>query len=395
MAKEYERPLGQRPTRFLFLRDGNIWSADARAKIEPDIDLHQRTWELLKLVREPTPSEQSALEREKFVFLHISTISLGEIVQRDPYYFWGDYDIFKDREVGQLAYLNGRPWLRDYTPQSIVIAVNPNFILPTPEYYTPKRQLRVCEKFSQEEIEPVFPDAKAVILPAAALVQADMEYRKKKGRPLFEVSYDYSACYVRALDQSPGGIAIKVGRDYHGMNGHALSISTGNIIIGPYSVDVLPAIIFISGKAPRNVEDARVLLKPSDWTKKPARSRFDLILEPRKSTEGLKDLSFFASCRFDLGDYCLFEGYFDLGKGPQEYQLGISQREESEPMWFVRSFSKKSVSAEEKELGRKLARKLVHTLPTIEDFGGKWFESQWLKKVWDDPRTKFFDVPQI
>lgn len=62
-------------------------------------------------------------------------------------------------------------------------------------------QLELVEWYSRSEIEPEFPDAKALMLPATVLAQADVAYLAKAGKPLLEARHHYA----RALDRGALG----------------------------------------------------------------------------------------------------------------------------------------------------------------------------------------------
>lgn len=226
-------------------RDGSLLDKEVMfkgrlAEVDPTINLRQRTYELLNLVREPSVSERETLRKRGYVLIPIRAKSLGQIVAEDPYRFENDYELDDEGNVVSdwlTKYLNRRPTLRDYTPPAMIIAVRPDELLYDPYDKidsSQKEQLRGVEMYSQEEIEWEFPDAKAVILPASVLIQADMEYRKRGRRVIFE------DLHVRALDRTSVG-AVRVGRGYHG----GLEIGEGNIPVGPNEIRVIPALIFL------------------------------------------------------------------------------------------------------------------------------------------------------
>lgn len=70
-----------------------------RSETAPKVDLRQRTYELLSLVREPSDAEQEALKGRGIKFLPVTSTSYAEVVAEDQAYFWD----------GELAYANDRP----------------------------------------------------------------------------------------------------------------------------------------------------------------------------------------------------------------------------------------------------------------------------------------------
>lgn len=163
----------------------------------------ERTYELLTIVREPLPEERKGLEAKGFVFLSVEAKTLAQVVSERPSHFWN----------GELDYINGRsyPDLREYTPLAMSVAYNPDqLFVPDSCSNSQERQLRTTEKYSREEIETQFPDAKALVLPATVSAQADIAYFDRTGKALLG-----NRC-AGALDKSVGSFVVLVSRNLPG-----------------------------------------------------------------------------------------------------------------------------------------------------------------------------------
>lgn len=196
----------------------------------PTLDLRQRTYELLSMVREPSAEERKSLTDRGFIFLSIEAKTLTQVFREDPDHFRQD----------ALDYLNGTPNfdVRVYVPQAMDLAVNPEQLcIPDSFYKTRVIQLAMTEKYSQTHLEKELPDAKVLMLPATVNAQADRAYFKKTGQVLFR---DY---FVRTLDQVGGGSGVvEVGRS---LPSHRLTIYRFDVDSGDEVVGALLAVVFI------------------------------------------------------------------------------------------------------------------------------------------------------
>jgi hypothetical protein len=180
-------------------------SATKRERILAIPDLRDRTYELLSLVRQPSKEEREVLERKmKLVVLRLQAKSLSRVVAYDPNYF----------KSGELAFLDSTSELRDFTPPSLAVAINPD-----PEYIALRgsfgvsraTQLVMIEEYSQGVIEKEFPEAKAIMLPATSYAQADWIYNHRYGT-IGKILF--GNIFTRALDNFSELAAARVGRDH-------------------------------------------------------------------------------------------------------------------------------------------------------------------------------------
>lgn len=201
-------------------------------------DLWNRTWELLTLVREPYPEEREVLERRLgCVVLPTTVTSLGRFVSRDQEYF-----ILK-----QMNLLNNSLNLRDYKPDvPIAVGINPDpehICLPGSFNQSQERQLEMIEEHSQTVVEPYLPNAKAVMVPATILAQADWVYYHRPetaGRVLIR---NY---WARALDRRlywAAGVG-RTGPSFR-LNVDEWSIGVGK---GRAHRPAIPAVVFLDDR---------------------------------------------------------------------------------------------------------------------------------------------------
>ncbi len=194
----------------------------------PEPDLRQQTYELLKQVREPSPEEKRDLKEMGFVFLTALPKSFAQVVSEDQDYFW----------EGELKYAIARAELRDYVPPAITVALNPTRLaIPGSFNKSKDKQLGMIAKYSRDEIEAKFPDAKAVMLPATTYAQADMAYSKvNNGQVLFR---DF---FARALDNTSEVCSAYVGQ-YH--PGSRFFVYDWDAAHGDDYVGAVPAVVFL------------------------------------------------------------------------------------------------------------------------------------------------------
>lgn len=198
--------------------------------IEGEVDLRQQTYDLLHLVRAPSEQEKSSFKERGFVFLPVRAKSYAQVVAEDPAYFWPD----------ELQYANERAELRDFTPPVMEIALNPTqLVLPGSFNKSRISQLEMIKAYSRKQIEPEFPDAKAIMLPATAYAQADKVYKGMRDEVLFRTYF------ARGLDNISEVYAAGAGR---------------SAPVGPFFVDdwpagacdarvgAVPAVVFISNR---------------------------------------------------------------------------------------------------------------------------------------------------
>ncbi|MBI4097106.1 MAG: hypothetical protein HY428_01700 [Candidatus Levybacteria bacterium] len=186
----------------------------------PKVDLRLATFELLSRVREPSSAEQEALRARGYTFVPVGAKSLGQVVAEHPDHFW---------------YVNNSKRLGDYTPPAMVVALRPKLALPNGFDKSQADQLALIEAHSRD-LETEFPDAKAVMLPAVAYVQADIAYVEQTGQPLFR---DF---YVRALDQTDGSGVAGVGRLHPSRR---LVVRGWRAHGGDPNVGAVPAVVFL------------------------------------------------------------------------------------------------------------------------------------------------------
>lgn len=162
-----------------------------------EVDLRQRAYDLMHLVRQPSGQEKKALGRRGIVFLPLTTKSYAQVVSEDPGYFWQN----------ELDYANARLSLRDYAlPVAVEVGLNPTE-LARPGSFSRSRadQLEMIEEYSQH-LQAEVPDARAIMLPATGYAQADRAYKLATGEVLFR------NCFARILDNLSGVRAASAGR---------------------------------------------------------------------------------------------------------------------------------------------------------------------------------------
>ena len=160
----------------------------------PQLDLRERTYELLSLVRAPNPEERRDLERTGLVFFQIEAQSLKQLGKENSNHFdWG----------------NSLGWLRDdNSPPLMVVAIDPEqLFIPDSFAKSQAVQLAMIEERSLAR-QKDFPDAREILLPASALAQLDMAWFKETGgsEKLFKTSF------AHALDQTADSDVAIVGR---------------------------------------------------------------------------------------------------------------------------------------------------------------------------------------
>lgn len=216
MAAESEKPRGKEefPTR----------------EKAPTIDLRQQTYDLLSQVREPSVDEKEALKGKGIVFLPIAVKSYAQVVDEDPGHFL-------ERE---LTIAMSRQSLRDYMPPvAMSFGLNPETLaLPDSFNKSQADQLQMIDDYSQT-LQAEFPDARAVMLPVTAYVQADRAHKETTGEVLF------SSYFARALDMVSEVEVAFVGRfdPSHGLLAFYCNAHDGAPILG-----AVPAVVFVGNK---------------------------------------------------------------------------------------------------------------------------------------------------
>jgi len=166
-------------------------------KVEPEApkrNLRKETFELLGKLREPTQEEAEALRSEGRILFKIEPVSLGEFYNAHREYF---------------DYVNSSRTLLDYVPpQAFTVAINQeNVRIPGSNNSSQKSQLEQTEKHSKTDIEPRYPSGRAIMLPATAIAQADINYQIENGGKKLIPDY-----LLRALDTTVVPRVANVGR---------------------------------------------------------------------------------------------------------------------------------------------------------------------------------------
>ena len=187
-------------------------------------DLRKETFDLLAIIREPTAEERQEIEKRDGVFLPVEAKSLETVYSENSEYF---------------RYVNPSESLRSYTPpQAFEVAIFPNKLkIPRSNNKSQENQLRLTEDYSKEQIEPEFPEAKAIMLPATGLVQIDIGYQKRNNGKVLIPDF-----WVRALDTTVDSYVARVGRFHpdYGLGVHYWDAGHGD----PH-VWALPAVVFL------------------------------------------------------------------------------------------------------------------------------------------------------
>lgn len=193
----------------------------------PQLDLRERTYQLLSKVRAPSVEERKSLVHKGFFFLPIEAKTLAQVVGEHPKHFWLD----------ELEYINNFPYddLRTYVPRVMEVAVNPKQLFLEDSFQnsfgkTQAEQLAMIEEYSITKVEKNFPDAKALMLPATVEAQADIAYfQMTKGEVLFRNGF------VRALDRMmDSNDFARIGRSSPDslLGVHGYSVDYGGLLVG-------------------------------------------------------------------------------------------------------------------------------------------------------------------
>ncbi len=202
----------------------------------PKVDLRQRAYDLLTLVREPSAEEREVLESKwGLVFLPLEAKSYAKVVAEDKEYFCPN----------ELAYANGKPALRDYM---LPVAGEFGFRSPSglalPNSFTKSRpdHLEMIEEHSQL-LQVDVPDARAIMLPSTGYAQGDKAYKARTGEVLFR---DYFAFALDNLVDNLSGVsAAGAGRGYpSGQFGVRDWLAGG----GRDYVRAVPAVVLVGNK---------------------------------------------------------------------------------------------------------------------------------------------------
>jgi hypothetical protein len=136
-----------------------------------------QTYEILNAAKDPSEDERLILTRRGLFLelLPIEPVSLNTFVASEP-----------DDFICNLS--DNFPSLGEYVPPKISIAVSPSsIIMPESRGKSLAEQIEMIDEYSKEMIEPTMPTARAVMLPATVLAQADRAYARlfPKEEPLF------------------------------------------------------------------------------------------------------------------------------------------------------------------------------------------------------------------
>ncbi len=202
----------------------------ASKETAPTIDLRQQTYELLSLVREPTPDEKEALKGRGIVFLPVDTKTYAQVVAEDPAHFW----------ESELNYANGRPVLRDYAlPVAVEIGLKPTELaMPGSFSKSQKVQLEMAEARSQE-LKQEFPDVRVIMLPVTGYAQWDHAYNEKFGEVAFK---NY---FARGLDMLSEVNAADAGRF---VPSERFDVNEWDADYGSSHVALVPAVVFVKNQ---------------------------------------------------------------------------------------------------------------------------------------------------
>lgn len=195
--------------------------------VKPGIDLLRNADKALELVREPTGDERARLQEMGFVIFPVGAFTLAEFIKENPDYV----------NKNALKFINSYPALRDFRPPKMEVAIKPSGFY-APGFQNLDKQLKDVEKYSKEEIQEVFNDARAIPLPASVLAQLDLAYFKstssasKKGQRLLK------AYFSRTLERIGMGDTPIIGRsnlNYELSVDHLLASHSndGNVILMP------------------------------------------------------------------------------------------------------------------------------------------------------------------
>lgn len=198
-----------------------------KAEVLPSkLDLRAKTYEWLNMVRSPTSEEMKKLGKD-WISLDIQAKSLQQVVDEDPSYF---------------GYVDESRNLRDYVPPAMTIVINPKDLGVSNSFNweTQMEHLAITEKQSQI-FERIHPEAKKVMLPASAYVQADKLYRKKTGEKLFT---DLCALVLDQYGDSSSGLFVGRSLDTAALTDR-LFVGGFLALNGHASVSVVPAVVFI------------------------------------------------------------------------------------------------------------------------------------------------------
>lgn len=141
--------------------------------------------EVLSILRPPTDEELSGLKGLGYTPFTILAQSLGEIVAQDR-----NEEFFA---TGQMSHLDEHKSIRDYVPSVgflVGVRTDPEHIfIQDSDDKSQEDQARMTDSFSKREIEPVLPNALAIMLPTTGYVQVDRAFfmrAETRGTKLFK-----------------------------------------------------------------------------------------------------------------------------------------------------------------------------------------------------------------
>jgi hypothetical protein len=196
-SQAWREAYGEFPLPEAAVESGKTQEEPTRAELSPVVDLRLQTYEILSMVREPSPEEQEALKGRGIIFLPVDTRTYAQVVQGDPAHFWKD----------ELTYATKRPALKDYALSvATQVGLKPSELAIPGSFNQPMNiQLGMIENGSQE-LQKELPDARLIMLPVTAYAQADHAYKDITHEVLFK---NY---FARGLDMLSEVLAAHAGR---------------------------------------------------------------------------------------------------------------------------------------------------------------------------------------
>lgn len=164
----------------------------------------QDTINLLDSARPPAADERELLQKRMFVFLSIEPKSLAQVIEEHRKHF----------RLGSRDYARSEPFLTNYVPPAMEIAINPlKPILPHNVNFADFQDIptatltSIIDDYSQS-VHKDFPHLQAIMPFATILAQADVAYSTRTyGQSLLR-----NDCLARTLDPTTDDKMINVGR---------------------------------------------------------------------------------------------------------------------------------------------------------------------------------------
>ena len=188
--------------------------------------------EVLSIVRAPNIEERDILKQHQSLHFDINAKSLGKFVTENEAHFNDE----------QIDHLNTVPAIRDFTPpvDFFIAFLNPNQIyLQDSNHLSQKNQAKMIKDFSDITINPILPNALAIMLPAVAYAQADWYHFNRdttRGQKLFK---DFRARTAEGLLSGTGSAAGRISIK------EKLLVHTFETDKGFKNIYAIPAIVFV------------------------------------------------------------------------------------------------------------------------------------------------------